>query len=295
MNQSFWRAVGDLFAELVDAAVGGDFASILACEAPDDMRDLLERISDGRATALLAEAQTRLAMELPSTSIIEALPLPPAPPPAPIASPATLAAEQLAASVSKSTAEAVTDGAFEPTKAPVGRRTERIRFSTGAPAARGGTRVVQVTDESETTEIASRYEEQQGRFTINVKHIHGYAGPRCDLLSARPASTRDVALKTGSIQLAQVERFIEVKGRNQRTGAVELTENELAGAEKFGCLYFIYRVFCDPTDPEWRELAILVDPLSSPTKQISRSARFYLDDNSGADWFQLVRESADPA
>ena len=32
--------------------VGGDFASILACEAVDDMRDLLNQISNGRAEFL---------------------------------------------------------------------------------------------------------------------------------------------------------------------------------------------------------------------------------------------------
>ena len=285
LSQSFWRAVGDLLAELVDAAVGADFASILACEAPDDMRDLLQQISDGRADELLVQATARLAMD-PSnapTNEVLPLPLPPVPAPAPTSPVAPVEPNE----ENKESSKTPDEGTFQQTKAPASRSSEKIRFSTGHPASRGGKRVVQVTDEKETIMIATRYEEQEGRFIIAVNHIHGYAGPRCDLLSVPSVAIRDLAFETHSILLENVERFIEVKGRNQRTGAVELSENELLGAEKFGLRYFIYRVFCDPSDSS-RELAILPDPIKSPTRQISRVARFKFDDASGAAWFSLV-------
>ena len=100
--------------------------------------------------------------------------------------------------------------------------------------------------------IATRFEELHGRFVIPVNHIHGYAGPGCDLLSVGSQEIRDRAVETRSIAIDDVLQFIEVKGRNKRTGGVELSENELSGAEKFGARFYIYRVFCDPTDPNVR-------------------------------------------
>ncbi len=291
MNQSFWRAVGDLLAEIVDAAVGGDFASILACESPQDMRDLLDQISEGNGDALLAKAKTRLTVDLLTAATNEVLPLPPPPSaPAPATSAAAAANQDTEASI-ETEAPAGAD-TFQQTQAPVRRASEPIRFCRGAHTARGGKRMVQITDETETTRIAIRYEEQDGRFTIATSHIRGYDGPGCDLLSVRSQEVRNYALEMQSISLDDVERFIEVKGRNQRTGAVELTENELLGAEKYGSRYFIYRVFCDPTDPTSRELGILCDPMNSPVHKIYRTARFHFHDASGATWFALVPESA---
>ena len=148
--------------------------------------------------------------------------------------------------------------------------------------------MIQVTGEAETTELATRFEELEGRFVIAVSHIHGYGGPRCDLLSVAKKELRDFALEKRAIQLDQVVRFIEVKGRNQRTGAVELTENELLGAETYRDRYFIYRVFCDPANSTFRELAVLCDPIGSPAVQMKRVAQFSFDDQSGATWFSLV-------
>jgi Domain of unknown function (DUF3883) len=291
MNQSFWRAVGDLLAEIIDAAVGGDFASILACESPQDMHDLLDQISDGDGDALLTKAKTRLTADVLRTATNEVLPVPP-PPSAPAATTSAPSRANQDTETPAIETQAPTGAAtFQQTQAPVRRAFERIQFSTGAHTARGGKRMVQITDETETTRIAIRYEEQDGRFTIATSHIRGYNGPRCDLLSVRSQEVRNRALEMHSISLDDVERFIEVKGRNQRTGAVELTENELLGAEKYGSRYFIYRVFCDPTAPASRELAILCDPMNSPAHKIYRTARFHFHDASGATWFALVPES----
>ena len=292
MSQSFWRAIGDLLAELVDAAVGADFASILACEAPDDMRDLLQRISDGRADELLVKARARLAMDLSAVPNNQVLELPPAPV-IEVPAPTLLVTDEDDAIGLVQPDGELANSIFRQTDAPVRHAARKVRFSAGMPTARGGKSVVQVTDEQETIDIASRYEEQHSRFVVPVNHIHGYDGPRCDLLSVSSAAIRDRALESRSILLNEVERFIEVKGRNQRTGAVELTENELSGAEKFEKRYFIYRVFCDPIDRNSRELAILCDPINSPSREISRVARFCLDDKSGADWFQLVFQATD--
>jgi hypothetical protein len=287
-NQSFWRGVGDLLSEVVDAAVGGDFASILACESPDDIRDLLDQISEGRAESLIAQAQSRWAMDLSKTPVNEVLPLPPPSPepPAPVHEPALPATE---ASLHPKQSDPLLEAQiFQQTPAPPERTSEKLRFSAGTPTSRGGKRMVQITSEVETLAIAAHYEKLDGRFTIAANHIHGYAGPRCDLLSVDSEEIRNVALRTHAISLENVVRFIEVKGRNQRTGAVELTENELLGAEKYRDRYFIYRVFCDSTDPASRELAVLCDPMNSPGHKITRTARFSFHETSGAKWFELV-------
>ena len=81
-NQSFWRAVGNLLADLVEASVGGDFASILTCETPDDMHALLDQISENKADSLLANAKARLATDPASQDFKETLELVPPPGPA---------------------------------------------------------------------------------------------------------------------------------------------------------------------------------------------------------------------
>lgn len=151
---------------------------------------------------------------------------------------------------------------------------------------------VPLFDENETLEIVEQFERCEDRYPIRLNHVHGYQGPRCDIVSVATAASLDAAIATGSLDLREVVRFIEVKGRNQRTGAVQLTENELSGAQEYGDRYFVYRVFCDPLDDTHRQLAILQNPAHSQTMTVTRTATLSLDDGSGAEWFKLMYKSA---
>ena len=108
----------------------------------------------------------------------------------------------------------------------------------------------------------------------------------CDILSLASEEARRRAGESGSVADTDILRFIEVKGRSDRTGQVELTDNEYEKAESSRDRYFIYRVFRDPEDLDRYELAVLQDPVSS--KAVRQITRFALAEGSGAEWFAMV-------
>jgi hypothetical protein len=64
------------------------------------------------------------------------------------------------------------------------------------------------------------------RFPLRGSHVHGYEGFGCDILSLPSEHARERAQEEGKLSDAEIERFIEVKGRSVRTGQVELTDKE---------------------------------------------------------------------
>jgi hypothetical protein len=298
LNDSlYWRAVADLLADLLEAGThAAEFALILMCETPRQRLKLLNRITEGQGDELLQRASKALEVE-PDDESAHPLPLPGPPEPA-----GSAARESSATAVGPTGKDDSSSGtvaapiqanpAFTPTQAPTRRWTERKGLVVVRPSkTRGETVRVQLVDENETLEIVEQFEKRENRYPIRLNHVRGYQGPRCDILSVATAASRDAAIANGSLDLRQVVRFIEVKGRSQRTGGVQLTDNELSGAQEYGERYFVYRVFCDPFDDAHRELAILQNPAGSPTMAVTRTATIALDDRSGAEWFTMTYES----
>ena len=149
---------------------------------------------------------------------------------------------------------------------------------------------MQVTDEGKVLDAAEAFEKYQGRFPLRVSHLHGYEGPRCDIISFGTENDYQETLQLKTLQLSYVVRFIEAKGRSGRTGAISLSENEYNGAQTYRHKYFVYRVFCDPIDDAHIEIATLKDPVNSPTFKIVRTAQLDLNEQSGAEWFRMTSE-----
>lgn len=97
------------------------------------------------------------------------------------------------------------------------------------------------------------------RFPVRVSHITGREGAKCDILSFATAESRDTFLANQPGDLDTVDRFIEVKGRNDSAASIELRGNELSAAEEFGDRYFIYRL-SESADGTYL-LTILQNPL----------------------------------
>jgi hypothetical protein len=183
---------------------------------------------------------------------------------------------------------------FQPTQAPARTKSQRRKFVVAGPStARGPTVRVLLVDEDETLEIVEQFERDDGRFPIRVSHLRGYDGPRCDILSLETQAAVSEAEEAGFLDLNVVLRFIEVKGRSQRSGSIQLPENELIGAQLYRERYFLYRVFCDPAKDDHRELAILQNPFASPAISITRIATISLHEGSGAEWFEMKPQESE--
>jgi hypothetical protein len=298
LNDSlFWRAVTDLLADLLEAGThAAEFALLLMCDTPRQRLKLLNHITEGQGDELLQRALKALEV-LPEEETVNPLPLPRS------SSESEGSANRLVPAVGSTGKDESSSGTvplpirenptFIPTDAPTRRSAQRRPLVVVRPSkSHNDTVRVPLFDENETLEIVEQFERCEDRYPIRLNHVHGYQGPRCDIVSVATAASLDAAIATGSLDLREVVRFIEVKGRNQRTGAVQLTENELSGAQEYGDRYFVYRVFCDPLDDTHRQLAILQNPAHSQTMTVTRTATLSLDDGSGAEWFKLMYKSA---
>ncbi|HUT56449.1 MAG TPA: DUF3883 domain-containing protein [Phycisphaerae bacterium] len=300
-DQLFWRAVADLLADAVNASVSSDFAALLSCDSPRQMSRMLDRMTEGHAEELLERARGALNLADETDGEAQVMPIPR--PTETLQSsdllpPGAQRPQQLlpvgkppgTSEAAPGQAKTGNLGEFRPTAPPKASRPQSRRSFVVATKPRTPTVRVQLVDETETLHIVEMFEEVNGRFPIVVSHLRGFEGPRCDIISFESDEIRRVATETQAVRLQDVTRFIEVKGRSSRTGAVQLPENEYNGAQAYGQRYFIYRVFCDPTASDHIELAVLQNPISCPTMKITRTAQFDLNDRSGANWFELVNE-----
>ena len=131
------------------------------------------------------------------------------------------------------------------------------------------------------------FESLENRYPVRVEHVHGYESLGCDILSFDNLESTKRLEQTGEADLASVARFVEVKGRSDRGGSIELTQNQRNAAEKFGTRYHVYRVYQDPASPERNQLAILCDPINGGAEVISRRFTYDFRRGSGAEWFEL--------
>jgi len=152
-----------------------------------------------------------------------------------------------------------------------------------------------MVDEAISLKVVELFEKSATpeRYPIRVEHIRGFEGFGCDIVSVASEETKRLVEEGHILNIADVLRFIEVKGRSNRTGLIELTDNQLSAAETFKDRYFLYRVFRDPGDLAHYELAVLSNPSESKAMKVIRTTQFDLSAGSGADWFQIIEEISD--
>jgi hypothetical protein len=107
------------------------------------------------------------------------------------------------------------------------------------------------------------------RYPLHVAGVTGWNSPGVDILSFDSAEERAAFLAAETKHASMVNRFIEVKGRRDSGAKIDLRDNELSAAQRFGSKYYLYRVY-DRGDGDY-SLAILKDPLNDR----SGRRRFY--------------------
>jgi hypothetical protein len=170
----------------------------------------------------------------------------------------------------------IEQGQHNPVTTPK-RQPLRIQKTTGGTKP---TVTHKVTDGAFCERKAFEFEEtcDPPRFPLLVGQITGALAFGCDIISFSSATDRE-AFKSGSDRsLSKIVRFIEVKGRKNESGAVELKGNELNAAVQNKCKYFIYRLFRSG-DNEY-QLSILHDPLE---QKEALSSSVYVDLNRAKD------------
>jgi hypothetical protein len=122
------------------------------------------------------------------------------------------------------------------------------------------------------------------RYPLHVAGITGWSSPGVDILSFDSPEERAAFLAAETKQASMVSRFIEVKGRRDKGAKIDLRDNELSAARRFGRKYYLYRVY-DQGNGSYG-VAILKDPLSDLTGR----KRFYevnLDAATRTEQFEL--------
>ena len=267
------EAIADGLAELFGVQSGAEFGRLLSASTDGLRRTLLQRMlpnqSDAEIDALLGRPEEE---EVYEPVKIDAATL--AKGPAPTPSPAPAAAPgQTGASATGTTTDAT--AWVPPTKAPTPSAITSIALTPQGPATSSTTpgssrprfRVSQVTGAIGATSVLDPhragdaedwsllFEESEGRFPLSVAHLQGPDAFGCDCVSF---DTEDDlrAFKADPKRTELIARFIETK-----SGAVRLTDSQVAAAELRRERYFIYRIDFYSGGREFAELTIVADPL----------------------------------
>jgi Domain of unknown function (DUF3883) len=182
--------------------------------------------------------------------------------------------------------------AFKPTEPP-DRRSAGRRSIVVTRKVASNMRITPAhrVDEGLSLGVAISFESQD-RYPVRVEHVHGYESLGCDIVSLFTQESAERLERTGELDITAVARFIEVKGRSDRSGSVELTQNQRDAGEKFSKRYYVYRVFQDPALPEHIQLAILCDPVNGGAEVVSRRFTYDFRRGSGAEWFELKLDNS---
>jgi Domain of unknown function (DUF3883) len=137
----------------------------------------------------------------------------------------------------------------------------KLRVQTTASSRRSLATLCRITDSGFCERKVLEFEQADDppRFALLVSHVTGYEGPRCDILSFATAADREAFGSGTKRDLRLVQRFIEVKGRSERSAIIELKGNELSAAVEHGEKYYLYRLF-DAGDGAFI-LSVLQNPL----------------------------------
>lgn len=294
-DQVFLHAIGDLFSDLLGINIASDFAGFLGCDTEQQMLKLLEKKVGREANDFLGRAKIALEEgdeESPGEIVT-------VPPPRPREEDSETKEKETVplpenTGITPGGDALPEDAHFKPVEPPI--RTQGPKKNlvvTGrTEAPRSSNKKTVMVDEAISLKVVELFETSATpeRYPIRVEHIRGFEAFGCDIVSVASEETKRLVEEGHTLNLADVLRFIEVKGRSNRTGLIELTENQLSAAETFKDRYFLYRVFRDPGDPAHYELAVLNNPSDSKAMKVIRTTQFDLSAGSGADWFQIIEE-----
>lgn len=287
-DQVFLHAIGDLFSDLLGINISSDFAGFLGCDTERQMLKLLEKKVGGEASQFFRKAKIALEEEDIPEEIVKVHP------PRPKEEHVETKKEEGVQPPATPEGELPEGAGFkkvEPPTRPQGQKKKLVVTGKTETPRTPGKRTVMV-DESTSLKVVELFEKSAipERYPIRVEHIKGLESFGCDIVSVASEETKKLVEEGHELSLVNVLRFIEVKGRSNRTGLIELTENQLSASEKFKDRYYLYRVFRDPGNPSHFELAVLENPSNSQAKKVIRTTQFDLSAGSGAEWFQLVEE-----
>jgi hypothetical protein len=257
-------------------------AGFLLCPSPAVAVSLLDRRTAGRGRALYerAIAQLEWGEEVP-----EPIPLP-EPTPEPTEEQRGQLDEPSEGAGGPTNEETPQErqggGDFVSGEAPTRQHRNRVAWRQHTPADRKNAPRT-IAQESVTLQVAEEFELQAGRFPLRVHNVVGARGFGCDLISFESEQDREDAKNAGAVDPTRIARFIEVKGRSSRLGAVELTENEQKAAHERGDRFFLYRVFISGAGTV--ELAILGAPATSEAFRMVTRYEYLLVVSQRTEWF----------
>jgi hypothetical protein len=243
----FVDSIGAILATILRLENGGDFARILRCESTGDRIKLLKRIVGETAFPDIEELKKEFTQADRQPIIIypskKEVPKEPQPP---------------AQETKKEEQE--TAGTQEPTAAPQATTkemtvtkedhhpivTERRKIAIRKKTKAGTPPITMlrcITDGDICEETVLIFENSERRWPIKVSNVHGYEGPRCDIISFQ---TEDDWLKYTADPISKsllIKRFIEVKGSSNEKGAITMKGNELDAARVYAEQYYLYRLY----------------------------------------------------
>lgn len=230
--------------------------------------------------AAVTEAGRPPTMATPAQPAVAA----PVPVPVPTPVPAPMSAPASAPTSSDPPAQTQRQPVFVPTSAPERRASSRRRYFVTRSASYSGSSPR--LDEATSLEIASEFERLNGRFPFAVEHVRGYESLGCDIVSFASEADAREAEQERVVDPARVARFIEVKGRSDRTGEVELEDNQRRAAATYRERFYLYRVYRGPASGQV-QLAVLQSPAGSKAEVVRTRYGYDLRAGSDAEWFGL--------
>lgn len=277
----FCDALSDALADHLGVpGEASSLAGFLLCGSPTVAISLLDRRTGGRGRELYERALTQL--DWPE-EVPQPISLPrPSPKPGENEPETPGPGDDVISQPPEEPQGRLEDGTFVPGGAPKRNHRGRVEWRQHAPTERNQ-RPRTVAQETLTLQVAEEFELQAGRFPVKVHAVVGALAFGCDLVSFDSEMDRDEAMAAGAVDPSRVARFIEVKGRSSRTGAVELTENEQKAAYERGDRFFLYRVFV--SDGEMVELGILGNPATSEAFRVVTRYEYLLVDSNRTEWF----------
>ena len=286
----FAHAVGEIFAEVFGLERGTEFTQLIQCRKRDRLALLKKYLRDESVPGWdELERQHREEMErerefdISTEALIEAQKVTPhaiAPsvpqqqpqPTAALTPPATSAPLQIETKVHTP----------RPPAQKIALKITR-RTATGTRNIGGHQRVS--GDFCEEKVIEFEMNSEPPRYPLHVGTFTGWSAFGVDILSFDTAEKRASFLAAEKKDEKLISRFIEVKGRRDRGAKIDLRDNELEAARRFGKRYYLYRVF-EQGDGGYG-LAILNDPLND-RKGRRRYYEVNLDAADRTEEFNLV-------
>lgn len=260
--------VGQVFASVFHLEHGDEFARLITCKRKDRLKLLKRLLGDdelpemGQLIGKYRESIDASYVEIPDREGVLTPPVLAREPKKAVATPA-----EAKVSCGKPE-EAIGDPPEivrvghvpKPRGAGVSERVSHIAHAERQASSRER----RVADGSFYEEKAMEFEQCNAppRFPLRVGHITGSQSPGVDLLSFVSAE-HERKFRDGDHSESLVERFIEVKGREDKEAKITLEGNELEAAKKYREKYYLYRI-SDSGDNRC-QIAILKNPLSDAT------------------------------